>query len=127
MMSGEEKAMQYKHAGSNCCQAVMLAFADRMGMTEDQLRRLGSGFGAGMGGMKGTCGALVGAVAAANMMNQGAPAGRTARAIVDEFEKMCGSTICGDIKGVKTGRILCACDDCVRNAARILDRYFPVQ
>jgi len=45
----------------NCCQAVLVAFADRLGKREDELLRLGSGFGSGMGTMEGTCGALVGA------------------------------------------------------------------
>ena len=44
----------------NCCQAVLVAFADRLGKREDELLRLGSGFGSGMGTMEGTCGALVG-------------------------------------------------------------------
>jgi hypothetical protein len=43
----------------NCCQAVLVAFADRLGKREDELLRLGSGFGSGMGTMEGTCGALV--------------------------------------------------------------------
>ena len=46
----------------NCCQAVLTAFADKLGKSEEELKRLGSGFGSGMGTMEGTCGALVGAI-----------------------------------------------------------------
>ena len=46
----------------NCCQAVLVAFADKLGKSENELLRLGSGFGSGMGTMEGTCGALVGAM-----------------------------------------------------------------
>ncbi|MGI6003535.1 MAG: C-GCAxxG-C-C family protein [Lachnospiraceae bacterium] len=123
-MTREEKAKQCR-PGNNCCQTVLLTYADRMGMTPEQLRQLGSAFGLGMGGMKGTCGALVGAVAAASMMSpQGMPTGGIARTIVDEFEQMCGATICGDIKGVTTGKVLCSCDNCILNAVKIVERHF---
>ena len=41
----------------NCCQAVLLAYADLLPLSEAQLLALGSTFGSGMGGVKGTCGA----------------------------------------------------------------------
>ena len=72
----------------NCCQAVLTAFADELGRSDEELLRIGSGFGSGMGTMEGTCGALVGA------------------------------TICRDLKGVATGKVLCSCENCVRNAVQ---------
>ena len=33
----------------NCAQAIMMAFADKMGITEEQARSLGTYFGSGMG------------------------------------------------------------------------------
>ena len=29
-----------------------------------------------------------------------------------------GATICRELKGVGTGKVLCSCEDCVRNAIR---------
>ena len=45
----------------NCCQAVLLAFEDMLPYDTESLLMLGSTFGSGMGGMMGTCGALIGA------------------------------------------------------------------
>ena len=46
------------HAGWNCCQAVLLAFKDIIGLPEEQTAALGSGFGGGMGRMREVCGAV---------------------------------------------------------------------
>ena len=37
----------------NCCQAVLLAYADELGLPPDTLMRLGSAFGSGMATMGG--------------------------------------------------------------------------
>ena len=46
-----QAAIECKHAGYNCCQAVLCAFADKTPYTEEQLVSLGAAFGVGMGGM----------------------------------------------------------------------------
>ena len=101
----------------NCCQAVLVAFADKLGKDEDDLLRLGSGFGAGMGTMEGTCGALVGAVMVASLVSPEADAMKSSRAIMPRFKELSGgATICRDLKGIGTGKVLCSCENCVRNA-----------
>ncbi len=45
----------------NCAQAVMMVFADKMGITEEQAQALGTYFGSGMGRGR-TCGTLTGAL-----------------------------------------------------------------
>ena len=103
----------------NCCQAVLVAFADRLGKGEDELLRLGSGFGSGMGTMEGTCGALVGAIMVSSLLSADGAARANSRAIMTRFKELCGgATICRDLKGVDTGKVLCSCEDCVRNAVR---------
>ena len=62
MTGRDEKAKAYFLEGYNCAQAVALAFADFCGMPEDQLARLASGFGGGMGRLREVCGAFSGAV-----------------------------------------------------------------
>ena len=44
----------------NCAQAIISTYADLAGIDEEIGRNLGNAFGAGMGTMEGTCGALVG-------------------------------------------------------------------
>ena len=101
----------------NCCQAVLVAFADRLGKIEDELLRLGSGFGSGMATMEGTCGALVGAIMVSSLLSPDGEARNNSRAIMSRFKELCGSaTICRDLKGIGTGKVLCSCEDCVRNA-----------
>ena len=100
----------------NCCQAVLVAFADKLGKGEDELLRLGSGFGSGMGTMEGTCGALVGAIMASSLLSPAGEAMKNSRAIMPKFKELCGATICRDLKGIGTGKVLCSCEDCVQNA-----------
>ena len=75
-----------------------------------------AGYGGGMGCMEGTCGALVGAVMVAGMLADGQGAGRYAREILLGFRERCGATLCKDLKGVETGKVLCPCNECVRSA-----------
>ena len=101
----------------NCCQAVLVAFADKLGKGEDDLLRLGSGFGSGMATMEGTCGALVGAIMVSSLLSAEGEARNNSRAIMSRFKELCGgATICRDLKGIETGKMLCSCEDCVRNA-----------
>ena len=120
-MKKEELAVQLKHDGCNCCQAVLCAFADETGLAESQLRQLGAGFGAGMGCMEATCGALVGAQILLGLKKySGKPVLSDARALYQAFVERCGASICGELKGRDTGKVLCACDDCVRTAAGLI-------
>ena len=106
----------------NCCQAVLVAFADKLGKKEDDLLRLGSGFGSGMATMEGTCGALVGAIMVSSLLSAEGEARSNSRAIMTRFKELCGgATICRDLKGIETGKVLCSCEDCVRNAVQAAD------
>ena len=102
----------------NCCQAVLVAYADRLGKSEDELMRLGSGFGSGMGTMEGTCGALVGAIMVSSLVSEPGAAMSNSRALMSRFKELSGATVCRDLKGIGTGKVLCSCEDCVRNAIR---------
>lgn len=44
--------------GYNCAQAVLAAYAPRLGMDEETAMRLASSFGGGMGHLRETCGAV---------------------------------------------------------------------
>ena len=101
----------------NCCQAVARAFADTVPLDEATLAKLAAGFGAGMGTMEGTCGALVGAIMVAGLRSGGDGTMALSRKILTRFKELCGgATICRELKGIDTGKVLCSCDNCVRNA-----------
>ena len=126
MSEKQERAVKLKQgtgeAHYNCCQAVACVFAEEVGLDEQTLRKLGAGFGLGMGCMEATCGALCGAEMILGMKKfQGKPIRQDAMNLYEKFVEKCGASICKEIKGVETGKILCSCDDCVSNAVGILE------
>ena len=121
-MDKKEYAVQLKHSGYNCCQAVLCAFTDEVGMNEDELKRIGAAFGVGMGCLEATCGSLIGAQILMGMKKyQGRSMLRDAASVLRQFETMCKATLCKDLKCRDTGIVLCECDDCVRNAVEIVE------
>lgn len=114
---GEMAAQLKKSGAANCCQAVLLAYADLLARDEGELRRLGAGFAVGMGAMEATCGALIGAGLVAGIrLGPGPSAVQASRKILASFQSKCGATLCKDLKGRDTGKVLCECPECCRNA-----------
>ena len=60
-------------AHCNCCQAVLMAFRDECGLTEEEAMRLGAHFGSGMRHGS-TCGAVTGALMVLGMAGHGSAA-----------------------------------------------------
>ncbi|MCR4891929.1 MAG: C-GCAxxG-C-C family protein [Lachnospiraceae bacterium] len=120
-----EKAVELKHNRHNCCQAVCVACADLVQVSAEDLYRMASGFASGMGCMEATCGALVGAGMIAGLLRNGQRVSPVARNILQDFQQKCGATICKDLKGRDTGKVLCECDDCVRNGILALGKACP--
>lgn len=124
------RALENHKKGMNCCQAVACAFSREVGVDEQILFKAGEGFGAGMGGMECTCGAVSGAVLLAGMKNSSGDAasptkGKTyqlSKAIVRDFEEKNGSVICKELKGVETKKVLRSCDGCIEDAVRIVQK-----
>lgn len=125
-MERKERAVELKHNGHNCCQAVLCAFSDKLEISEADLDRMGASFGVGMGCMEATCGALIAAGIILGLKKfEGRPILRDAAGLNKAFTDMCGASTCKDLKGRDTGVVLCECDDCVRNAVTILEeKYF---
>lgn len=123
-MTIEERAdlaAQLKASGQcNCTQAVLKAFEDKLPIDADTLMKLSAGYAAGMGCMESTCGGLIGAVMVAGVLSEGKGTPRIAKSMVSSFQQKCGATICKDLKGIETGKVLCPCPECVRNAVLAL-------
>lgn len=128
-MTKKELAIAYHDQKYNCAQAVALAFADEVGVDKKTLFRVCEGCGLGMGGMAGTCGAVTGAVILAglhnsdgNLTNPGTKAStyQLSREIVKQFYEKNGSTICRELKGADTGKVLRSCPDCIMDAVEIV-------
>lgn len=125
-----EKAAERHAKGYNCAQAVVCSYCDLLNVEEKDAFRMSEGFGAGMGSMGSTCGALSGAIMLAGLKcsdgNMEAPKtkGSTYKVVKElnrRFQEICGATICKEIKGVDTGRPKYGCRDCVRAGAAIAE------
>ena len=120
MESRKQIAVEKKHCGLNCAQAVLCTYADIAGIDEETAIRLAAPFGAGMGNMEGTCGAITGAGLVLGLVSKG-PATKQMRQIMNKFQERNGATQCKLLKGVGTGKILRECSDCVADAAEFLE------
>lgn len=122
-MAVKLKAME----GTNCCQAVALALSSETDLDDDVLRKIGAGFGSGMGTMDGTCGALVGAGMIASLKTEGKNSKQFTSKILTRFRELSGATACKDLKGRDTGIVLCPCDKCVYNAVMAYCETFGIE
>ena len=95
-MTAMEKARALREDANvhyNCAQAVLVAFAERLGLSEEQANALGAHFGSGMR-HGATCGALTGALMAAGLAGKDASA---AAQLIGQFRAANGSTDCRDL------------------------------
>ena len=60
-MTNSEKAVSYFRNSFNCSQSVFASFAPQFGIPETEAFKIACSFGAGMGRMQETCGAVTGA------------------------------------------------------------------
>lgn len=126
-----EETIARHDKGYNCAQAVACTYSDLVGLDEETMFKIMEGFGAGCGNMEGTCGALSGACALAGLKrstgNLKEPDSKGAtyqlsKAMMKEFQSQNGSVICRELKGRDTGKVLRACPDCIKDAARLAEK-----
>ena len=43
-----------------------------------------------------------------------------AKTMLESFREKSGDTICKNLKGIGTGKVLCYCDDCVRHGVEVV-------
>ena len=130
MKSRVEEAAGRHAKGYNCSQAVVCTYCDLLGVEEKTAFRMSEGFGAGMGDMERTCGALSGAVMLAGLKRSDGDLeaqktkGKTyqlSKEITKLFAEKCGSAVCKEIKGIESGQPKYGCRDCVRAASAIAE------
>lgn len=92
--------------GYNCCQAVVVAFCGKTGMTEQEAARLSSSFGGGMGRMREVCGAVSGMLLVAGILYGYDTPGddsrkqehyRLVQSLAGQFREAAGSIVCREI------------------------------
>lgn len=104
----EELFMQ----GFNCSQAVVAAFADIYGYTEEQALRMSAGFGAGIGRMRMSCGAFNALALLAGLdcgsVTPGDREGKSynykvVQQLAERFRQEHGTLICAELLKLKKG------------------------
>ena len=111
-----EKALNYKHSGYNCAQAVIQGLSELYDVDSEEMEKMSAGFGVGMGTMEATCGALIGANMVIGKCTNGQKTIMKSKELFHGFEQSSGATVCKELKGIESGKVLCSCDDCVKNA-----------
>lgn len=146
-MSGRKGEMAYENflKGYNCTQAVAVAFAEELGLSEEKAARLSSGFGGGMGRMREVCGTFSGVVLVLSQLyGYSEPKNLAAktelyeriRELADRFRTANGSIICRELLGLKEAEKSAVpeartpeyyrkrpCPELCRFAADMLERY----
>ena len=130
--------------GSNCAQAIVVAFCDVTGMEPSLAAKVSSSFGGGMGRMREVCGAVSGMLTVAGLLYGYADPGENdcnkkahyqlVQHLAGQFREEIGSIICREIlknppsdpnPTPRTAEFYKTrpCARMVMTAARILDRY----
>jgi len=138
-MDRETNAVETFNGGFNCTQAVLTSFSDEFGLDRDTAFRLACGFGAGMGRLQRTCGAVAGAYMVIGLKYGSCepddirePRELTyslVREFTKEFELRNGTTNCMELMGVDfvngdqklaAERVAKICPKLCRDAAQIV-------
>lgn len=95
--------------GYGCCQSVVAAFADMYGLSDDMAKRIGAGFGGGVGRMRMMCGAVSGIVTLVGLdcgQTQGddregkSACYKVVQELLGKSKAQNGSLICAEILGL---------------------------
>ena len=70
-MKKSEKALNCFNEGYNCAQAVVMAFSEELGLSEEWAKKVAATFGGGMGRKGNVCGAVTGAMIVLGLKNGG--------------------------------------------------------
>lgn len=138
-----DEATSLFEGGTNCAQAVFAAFCDVTDIERTTALKISSGFGGGIGGTQGFCGALLGAVMALSAKNgytegvtpeQKKAYYKSVQKLIERFNKEYGSTLCAELEPEAKSRIISTgengeiyhkrpCAVYVRRAAELLDDF----
>ena len=145
-MTKKELGISFFKQGYNCAQAVVLAFADEIGIDENSAVKLISGFGGGFGRMREVCGAVSGMVAVLSYKEGYVdPTDNVTKMalytkiqnLMNKFKNENGSYICGELLSLPDGASSSIpeartteyykkrpCAELVGSACEILQNYF---
>ena len=107
-----EKARALHKQGCNCCQSVVMAYADKLPIKPEDAMNVAAPFGRGLAGTREVCGCVSGMAMVCGLMGHNADV----RPLIEKFRTEEGDIVCG--------RLLAAgkkpCGEMVADAAGIL-------
>ncbi len=145
-MDKKQEAVKVFQSGNNCAQSVLAAYAGELGYDKQLALALSSGFGAGMGRLQETCGAVSGAFMVIGIHNdmvyEEKAKGKEASVVMiqdytKKFTEAHGSIRCKDLlqcnlntdEGQKQfkeqGLGVKVCESCIVDSIEILETIFP--
>ncbi len=103
MSKYSDRAIELFMEGKNCSQAVFVAFAPDLGLSEEMALAISVGLGGGVGRMREVCGSVSGSAMVVGLKYP--ELDKTAvyekvRLIVDEFKKTNNSIVCKELLGL---------------------------
>ena len=107
-----EKARDLHKHGCNCCQAVVMAWADRLPIDKDAAMNVAAPFGRGLAGTREVCGCVSGMAMVCGLTGHNADV----RTLIEKFRAEQGDIVCGRLlaQGKKP------CNEMVADAAGYL-------
>lgn len=127
----KEKAAENFNKIYNCCQSVACTVCEKYGVSQEDMFRMAEGFGSGIGGLKDTCGAVMGMFLIISLANSAGDMEDPTRTKLDTYAKFQeaaeifkarrGSLYCRDLKTQDGPQPLPCCMACVEDAAQILE------
>lgn len=137
MSDHADKAAELFEKGCSCSQAVLLAYAEELGVDRDTAMKISVALGGGVGRMRETCGAVTGMALVAGLKygntDPSDSAGKTkalltAKDLAEKFREMNGSIVCKELLGLEPPRGSSEllgkrppCKELVRMAAELLE------
>lgn len=101
-----EKCLNYFNSDYSCCEAMLLAFSEQLGIDSKLIPRIATPFGGGIHQRRYMCGALTGALMAIGLkhgrnssLDDRKPTSVRAGRIVEKFIKQFGSVNCIEVLG----------------------------
>jgi len=143
MENKKKIAIDYFKSGLNCAQSTILSFKEMFDLQEEDLIKISSSFGGGMGRLQNTCGAVTGAYIAIglkygknniNSIEEKEKIYSLVRKFDLEFKKLNKTTICRELLGcnllTKEGNKYFTdndltekiCNKCIEDSIKILNK-----
>ena len=86
-----DKTSSLHKQGCNCCQAVVMAYADKLPITPDNAMNMAAPFGRGLAGTREVCGCVSGMAMVCGLTGHTADV----RPMIEKFREDNGDIVCG--------------------------------